>query len=84
MGRARTTISAIRLALERRDLCVNIPMFGISECLNLGTPLGIVRYEITKQRAEFQNRLKAKIAAKVSPEDSASPAAQHSLKLRAC
>lgn len=52
------------LALERSALCVNIPMFGIIESLNLGTSSGIVLYEITRQRREFQNRLKAKIAAK--------------------
>jgi tRNA (guanosine-2'-O-)-methyltransferase len=52
------------LALERSELCVNIPMFGIIESLNLGTSSGIVLYEITKQRRGFQDRLKAKIAAK--------------------
>jgi tRNA (guanosine-2'-O-)-methyltransferase len=52
------------LALDRSELCVNIPMFGIIESLNLGTSSGIVLYEITRQRREFQNRLKAKIAAK--------------------
>lgn len=53
-----------QLALERSELCVNIPMFGIIESLNLGTSSGIVLYEITKQRRAFQERLKAKIAAK--------------------
>jgi tRNA (guanosine-2'-O-)-methyltransferase len=62
------------LALERSELCVNIPMFGIIESLNLGTSSGIVLYEITKQRREFQNRLKAKIAATKSAKRSASPA----------
>ncbi|MGH9693828.1 MAG: TrmH family RNA methyltransferase [Bryobacteraceae bacterium] len=52
------------LALERSALCVNIPMFGIIESLNLGTSSGIVFYEITKQRRAFQDKLKAKIAAK--------------------
>lgn len=52
------------LALERSALCVNIPMFGIIESLNLGTCSGIVLYEIAKQRRAFQERLKAKIAAK--------------------
>jgi tRNA (guanosine-2'-O-)-methyltransferase len=52
------------LALERSELCVNIPMFGIIESLNLGTSSGIVLYEITRQRREFQNKLKARIAAK--------------------
>ena len=68
-------IGISRLALERSELCVNIPMFGIIESLNLGTSSGIVLYEITKQRREFQNKLKAKIAAKKSAKRSASPAA---------
>ena len=52
------------LALERSALCVNVPMFGIIESLNLGTSSGIVLYEITRQRREFQDRLREKIAAK--------------------
>jgi tRNA (guanosine-2'-O-)-methyltransferase len=68
-------IGISRLALERSELCVNIPMFGIIESLNLGTSSGIVLYEITRQRREFQNRLKAKIAAKKSAKKPASPAA---------
>jgi tRNA (guanosine-2'-O-)-methyltransferase len=63
------------LALERSELCVNIPMFGIIESLNLGTSSGIVLYEITKQRREFQNKLKAKIAAKKKSKSAASPIA---------
>src|SRR4051812_29951030 len=51
-------------ALERSELCVNIPMFGIIESLNLGTSSGIVLYEITRQRRGFQDRLRSKIAAK--------------------
>jgi len=43
--------------------------------LNLGTSSGIVLYEITRQRREFQDKLKAKIAAKKSAKRSASPAA---------
>jgi tRNA (guanosine-2'-O-)-methyltransferase len=53
-----------QLALERSELCVNIPMVGIIESLNLGTSSGIVLYEITKQRRIFQDKLRAKIAAK--------------------
>jgi tRNA (guanosine-2'-O-)-methyltransferase len=53
-----------QVALERSELCVNIPMVGIVESLNLGTSSGIVLYEITKQRRIFQDRLRAKIAAK--------------------
>jgi len=63
------------LALERSELCVNIPMFGIIESLNLGTSSGIVLYEITKQRRGFQDKLKAKIAAKKKAKSPASPAA---------
>jgi tRNA (guanosine-2'-O-)-methyltransferase len=48
------------VALEHSQLCVNIPMFGIIESLNLGTSSGIVLYEIAKQRRAFQDRLKAK------------------------
>lgn len=63
------------LALERSELCVNIPMFGIIESLNLGTSSGIVLYEITKQRRGFQERLKAKIASKKARDRSSPPAA---------
>lgn len=59
------------LALERSALCVNIPMFGIIESLNLGTSSGIVLYEIAKQRRAFQAKLKAKIAAKKQSQRSA-------------
>ncbi len=52
------------LALERSALCVNIPMFGIIESLNLGTSSGIVLYEITKQRRAFQEKLSAIVAAR--------------------
>ena len=48
-------------------------MFGIIESLNLGTSSGIVLYEITRQRREFQNKLKAKIAANKSAKRSAKP-----------
>ena len=60
-----------RLALERSELCVNIPMFGIIESLNLGTASGIVLYEISKQRREFQEKLKAKRAGKKKKSKSA-------------
>lgn len=62
------------IALERSELCVNIPMFGIIESLNLGTSSGIVLYEITRQRRGFQDRLRAKIAAKKKSKSSTSPA----------
>ena len=43
-------------AVERSDACVAIPMFGMIESLNLGTSSGIVLYEITKQRREYQSK----------------------------
>ncbi|NOH26250.1 TrmH family RNA methyltransferase [Vibrio europaeus] len=42
--------------ISSSDFCVNIPMYGIIESLNLATSSGIVLYEITKQRREFQNK----------------------------
>lgn len=61
-GNERMGIS--RAALEKSELCINIPMYGIIESLNLGTSSGIVLYEITKQRRAFQFNLKKKVAAK--------------------
>ena len=43
-------------AVERADLCVSIPMFGMIESLNLGTSSGIVLYEVAKQRRAYQSR----------------------------
>ena len=43
-------------AVERAELCVSIPMFGMIESLNLGTSSGIVLYEVSKQRREYQSR----------------------------
>ncbi|MCC8461837.1 MAG: TrmH family RNA methyltransferase [Rickettsia endosymbiont of Ecitomorpha arachnoides] len=58
-----------KTAVERSSFCINIPMYGIIESLNLGTSSGIVLYEIAKQRREFQFNLKKKIATnKVSKE----------------
>lgn len=42
------------LAVAHSDMCVSIPMFGMIESLNLGTTSGIVLYEVTKQRREYQ------------------------------
>jgi tRNA (guanosine-2'-O-)-methyltransferase len=39
-------------AVENSIACINIPMCGIVESLNLGTSTGIVLYEIAKQRRE--------------------------------
>ena len=46
------------IAAERSEFCVTIPMFGMIESLNLGTTSGIVLYEITKQRREYQEKFK--------------------------
>lgn len=46
------------LAVEHAEMCVSIPMFGMIESLNLGTTSGIVLYEVTKQRREYQRRYK--------------------------
>lgn len=46
------------LVLENCEFCVSIPMFGIIESLHLGTSTGIVLYEITKQRREYQEKYK--------------------------
>lgn len=45
-------------AVERSDMCVCIPMFGMIESLNLGTSSGIVLYEVAKQRREYQSRFR--------------------------
>jgi len=44
------------VAVERSERCVSIPMFGMIESLNLGTSSGIVLYEVTKQRRQYQSR----------------------------
>lgn len=46
------------LAIEHSEFCVTIPMFGMIESLNLGTTSGIVLYEVTKQRREYQEKYK--------------------------
>lgn len=43
-------------AINRSELCVAIPMFGMIESLNLGTSSGIVLYEVAKQRREYQGQ----------------------------
>jgi tRNA (guanosine-2'-O-)-methyltransferase len=40
-------------AVDRSEMCVSIPMFGMIESLNLGTSSGIVLYEVAKQRREY-------------------------------
>ena len=56
-------------AVERSEMCVNIPMFGMIESLNLGTSSGIVLYEVTKQRREYQSkyRLRKKRGERANP-----------------
>ena len=56
-------------AVERSEMCVNIPMFGMIESLNLGTSSGIVLYEVTKQRREYQSkyRLRDKRGERANP-----------------
>ena len=44
------------LAVAHSEMCVSIPMFGMIESLNLGTTSGIVLYEVTKQRREYQRK----------------------------
>jgi tRNA (guanosine-2'-O-)-methyltransferase len=44
------------LAVKNSELCVNLPMFGMVESLNLGTSSGIVLYEIAKQRREYKRK----------------------------
>jgi tRNA (guanosine-2'-O-)-methyltransferase len=46
------------LVVENSAFCVSIPMFGMIDSLNLGTTTGIVLYEITKQRREYQEKYK--------------------------
>ena len=45
-------------AVERSNMCVCIPMFGMIESLNLGTSSGIVLYEIAKQRRQYQSKFR--------------------------
>ena len=45
-------------AVERAEMCVSIPMFGMIESLNLGTSSGIVLYEVAKQRREYQSKFR--------------------------
>ena len=45
-------------AVERSEMCVSVPMFGMIESLNLGTSSGIVLYEVARQRREYQSRFR--------------------------
>ncbi len=44
------------LAVERSELCVSIPMFGMIESMNLATSSGIILYEVAKQRRAYQSQ----------------------------
>jgi len=44
------------VAVQRSEMCIAIPMFGMVESLNLGTSSGIVLYEVAKQRREYQSK----------------------------
>ena len=49
-------------------------MFGMIESLNLGTSSGIVLYEVTKQRREYQSKFKKRNRRKpVHPDDQINP-----------
>jgi tRNA (guanosine-2'-O-)-methyltransferase len=49
------TIGISERAVERSEMCVSVPMFGMIESLNLGTSSGIVLYEVAKQRRAYQS-----------------------------
>lgn len=57
------------LAVERAEMCVSVPMFGMIESLNLGTSSGIVLYEVAKQRRDYQSkyRLRGKRGERATP-----------------
>lgn len=54
---------------EASEMCIGIPMFGMIESLNLGTSSGIVLYEVTKQRREYQSKYKKRNRRKPVPDD---------------
>jgi tRNA (guanosine-2'-O-)-methyltransferase len=47
-----------RLVIDNCDFCIQIPMYGLIESLNLGTSTGIVLHEIATQRREFIQKYK--------------------------
>ncbi len=53
------------IAVSHSAACVQIEMYGIVESLNLATSTGIVLYEITKQRRQYQETHKG--ARKTNP-----------------
>jgi len=56
-------------AARASEMCIGIPMFGMIESLNLGTSSGIVLYEVTKQRREYQAKYKKRNRRKPIPAD---------------
>ena len=56
-------------AARASEMCIGIPMFGMIESLNLGTSSGIVLYEVTKQRREYQSKYKKRNRRKPIPAD---------------
>jgi len=61
-------------AAEASEMCISIPMFGMIESLNLGTSSGIVLYEVTKQRREYQSKYtKRKRRKPIPPEKQIDP-----------
>ena len=57
-------------AAAASEMCISIPMFGMIESLNLGTSSGIVLYEVTKQRREYQSKYKKRNRRKPIPASS--------------
>lgn len=53
-------------AVENAEFCINIPMYGFVESLNLGTSTGIVMYEIAKQRREYSSKNKRRNKKKIT------------------
>ena len=48
-------------AIDSSVSCINIPMCGIIESLNLGTSTGIVLYEVARQRRTFKIKKQKKL-----------------------
>lgn len=56
------------LAVANSEFCINIPMCGIVESLNLATTTGIVLYEVTRQRRDYVRRRGLRKACPGKPE----------------
>ena len=44
------------ISVERSEMCVSIPMFGMNESLNLRASSGIALDEVAKQRRDYQSK----------------------------